>query len=98
VFNNHVRSLYGDATSNEATTIGYGAKHHIASQSLAPSQSVFTEQHHGGLGKSKNAAAKQSQQLISHKKNQSISGGNSEDLFHKAGASKTKQTIEHSTH
>ena len=68
IFNgNHVQSLYGDATSNDATTINYGAKHHIASQSLAPSQSVLTEQ--------------QKKVKQNHKK--SISGGNSVDIFMK---------------
>jgi hypothetical protein len=35
--------MYGDAnTSNDVTTIIGATKHHIASQSLAPSNSVLT--------------------------------------------------------
>lgn len=71
---NHVRSLYRDHNNSQsdATAMGGNVKHHIASQSLAPSANVFTDQKqrpkHGGL--------KQSSHMVYHKKNQSISGPN----------------------
>ena len=82
--------MYGDS---DATAIGGGMKHHIASQSLAPSQTVLTEQKHSkkGAGMSKNS------HLISHKKNQSISGlMKSEDMFKNTNL-KTKQTMDYSS-
>lgn len=52
--------------------MGGNVKHHIASQSLAPSANVFTDQ----KLRAKNTGLKQSSAVIYHKKNQSISGAN----------------------
>jgi len=82
----------GDAGS-EATAIGTGMKHHIASQSLAPSQTVFTDH----KSSKKGAMMSKNSHLISHKKNQSISGlMKSEDMFKNTNL-KAKQTMEYSS-
>jgi hypothetical protein len=49
---NHVRSFYRDHnnSSSDATAIGGNVKHHIASQSLAPSANVLTEHKHRSKG------------------------------------------------
>jgi hypothetical protein len=52
--------------------MGGNVKHHIASQSLAPSANVFTDQ----KLRPKNSGLKQSSHVVYHKKNQSISGAN----------------------
>ena len=90
--------MYGDSINDGATAIGGLAKHHIVSQNIAPSQSVFTEKKTGGLTKGSvgiaGVVSKNGKHVTSHKKNQSISGGNSNDIFN--GNYKTKQTIDHS--
>ena len=94
----HVRSLYGDVNSStDGTAIGGGVKHHIASQSLAPSQNVFQDQKMPP--RSKHVAAK-NQASLAHKKNQSISGTGLESKSHQEMFTKTtgkpnaKQTMD----
>ena len=88
---NHVRSMYGAGDGeSETTAIGTGMKHHIASQGLAPSQTVFTEHK-----QSKKGAV--NSHLISHKKNQSISGLMKSDDMFKNTSLKGKQTMEYSS-
>ena len=91
---NHVRSMHGVGdvgAESEATAIGTGMKHHIASQSLAPSQTVFTDHKPSKKG----ALMSKNSHLISHKKNQSISGlMKSEDMFKNTNL-KAKQTMEY---
>lgn len=97
---NHVRSFYRDHnnSSTDATAITGNVKHHIASQSLAPSANVFAEPRQ----KSKGAGLKQHSQALYHKKNQSISGPNlahesssqTQELFAKTNVPMHKQTME----
>lgn len=71
---NHVRSFYRDHnnSTSEATAMGGNVKHHIASQSLAPTN-VLTDQK-----PRPKSGLKQSSHVLYHKKNQSISGPNLE--------------------
>ena len=91
---NHVRSMYGAGDGeSETTAIGTGMKHHIASQGLAPSQTVFTEHKQSKKG----AVMSKNSHLISHKKNQSISGLMKSDDMFKNTSLKGKQTMEYSS-
>ena len=58
------------------------------SQNIAPSHSVFTEKKGGGINSKTGSIAKNGKHITSHKKNQSISGGASNDIFN--GNYKTK--------
>lgn len=88
---NHVRSLYGDATSDGAATVmATGVKHQIVSQSLAPLHSVMTSEQKTMTNKRKgNLNSKSSHPMTAqsshshlnhHKKTASISG-NSHDFL-----------------
>ena len=81
-----------DDSSNGMTAIGGPTKHHIVSQNIQPSHSVLTEKKTGI--KSKHGSVMKGKVVTSHKKNQSITGGPSTDIFR--DNYKTKQTIDHS--
>ena len=96
----HMNSMYGDSSIGGNThLVEGGVKHHIASQSLAPSQSVLTSK------KPLKGYSKNHKDQITHKKNQSISGvltggiglNTSQQKDMLKSSSKVKNTIDHSS-